>query len=291
MPRTNPLCNVPKIIYGNKIVDGGNYLFDDDELNEFLKLEPNAKKYIKPILSGKEYLEGHNRYCLWLKDITPYELKNMPYLMERVQKVKEFRLKSSKIPTRETAKTPTLFAEIRQPDNDFIIIPRTTSENRKYIPFAYFSKDYIVNDSCIALPKATIYHFGIISSEMHMVWTKYTCGKLEGRLRYSNTIVYNNYPWPENPTAKNIEQVEEKAQNVLDVRKEFPDSSLADLYDPISMPLKLVKAHQELDKAVDLCYSNYAFTTELSRLGFLFFLYKKYTSPLLESGKKRRKKN
>lgn len=291
LSRTNPICNVPKIIYGNKIVDDGNYLFDDEELNRFLQLEPNARKFIKPILSGKEFLEGKNRWCLWLRDITPNELKSMPILMDKVQKVKEFRLKSTKAPTRETAKTPTLFAEIRQPENDFIIIPRTTSENRKYIPFAFFTKEYIVNDSCIALPNASLYHFGNISSEMHMAWTRITCGRLKSDFRYSNLLVYNNYPWPENPSEKNIRLVEERTMNVLEVRKEFPDSSLADLYDPIAMPPKLVKAHQELDKAVDLCYRPQPFPTELSRLEFLFNLYKKYTVPLLEDGKKKKKKS
>lgn len=290
LSRTKPLCKVPKIIYGNKIVDNGNYLFNDNELEVFLKLEPKAKKYIKPIISGKEFLNNENRWCLWLNDLQPDELKRMPYLMERVENVKNFRLQSPKLPTQVTAQTPTLFAEIRQPNSDYIIIPRTTSENRKYIPFAFYTKEFIVNDSCIALPDATFYHFGVISSEMHMAWVKYTCGRLKSDFRYSNLLVYNNFPWPENPTEKQMKLVEEKAQVVLDVRKEFPDSSLADLYDPIAMPPKLVKAHQELDKAVDACYSKQVFTTELSRLGFLFHLYKKYTAPMFEVKRKKIRK-
>jgi hypothetical protein len=283
--RKNPLCNVPEMLYGNKIVDEGHYLFTSEEKESFLKTEPNSSKYFKRILSGSEFLYNEERWCLFLRDAKPDELRLLPKVMERIELVRKFRASSKKEQTRELAKTPTLFAEPRQPETNFLLIPRTTSENRNYIPIAYFTKDYIVNDSCIALPSAKNYHFGILTSLMHMTWTRYVCGRLESRFRYSNTIVYNNFPWPENPTDKQIKIVEEKAQAVLDARKEFPNSSLADLYDPLTMPPALVKAHQELDKAIDLCYRPQPFPNETKRIEFLFELYEKYTNPLLSAKK------
>jgi len=192
--RKNPLCNVPEMLYGNKIVDEGHYLFTSEEKESFLQAEPNSSKYFKRILSGSEFLYNEERWCLFLRDAKPDELRLLPKVMERIEMVRKFRASSKKEQTREFAKTPTLFAEPRQPENDFLLIPRTTSENRNYIPIAYFTKDYIVNDSCIALPSAKIYHFGILTSLMHMTWTRYVCGRLESRFRYSNTIVYNNFP-------------------------------------------------------------------------------------------------
>jgi hypothetical protein len=313
LARRKPICSVPEFIYGNKIVDGGYYLFDDQEMTDFIKIEPNAKKFFYPILSGNEFINGENRWCLYLKNIAPDELRNLPHILERVEKVKEFRLKSTKIPTKEAAQTPTLFAEPRQPDDDFILIPRTSSENRKYIPIAFYSKDFIVNDSCIALPQATIFHFGFLTSQMHMTWVKYVCGRLKSDYRYSNSIVYNNYPWPENPTEKQIKTVEEAAQRVLDVREKFLNpidngqlimdndqsgspvheftsspiklASLADLYDPLTMPPDLVKAHQELDKSVDLCYRPQPFVNDTKRIEYLFELYDIYTAGLFRKSK------
>lgn len=278
--RTNPISNVPSIIYGNKLVDGGFYLFSDDEKREFIKTEPVAINYFKPILSGDEFINGKNRWVLDLKEISPNELKKYPLIYERVKAVAKFRNESSKESTREKSKTPTLFAEPRQPESDFLLIPRTSSELRKYIPLGFYSKDYIVNDSCIALPRASLYLFGHLTSEMHMAWVKYTCGRLESRFRYSNTIVYNNYPFPKEVNDKQKEKVEKAAQAVLDARAKYPDSSLADLYDPLAMPPDLVKAHKELDKAVDLCYRSQAFSNERSRIEFLFELYSQYVSPL-----------
>ena len=169
------------------------------------------------------------------------------------------------------------------------MIPSTTSENRKYIPIGFFGKNEIAHNSCHIIANGNIYTFGVLHSEMHMAWVKQVCGRLESRFRYSNDIVYNNFPWPENPTDKQIKIVEEKAQNVLDARKEFPNSSLADLYDPLTMPPALVKAHQELDKAVDLCYRSQPFPNETKRIEFLFELYEKYTKPLLAEKKTKKK--
>lgn len=288
--RRKPMCNVPDMLYGNKIVDGGFYLFTDEEKLNFISAESKSEKYFKPILSGEEFINGKNRWVLYLKDVNPFELQTMPSVLERVINVKKYRQASRKKQTQETALTPTLFAEPRQPISDFLLIPRTSSENRNYIPLGFFTKDFIVNDSCTALPNATIFHFGIMSSIMHMVWAKYTCGRLKSDFRYSNTLVYNNFPWPENPSDKQKETVEKAAQAVLDARLQFPNNSLADLYDPNTMPPVLVKAHQQLDKAVDLCYRPQAFINETKRIEYLFELYDKYTAGLFVKEKKTKKK-
>ncbi|MDB9349405.1 class I SAM-dependent DNA methyltransferase [Nodularia spumigena] len=290
LKRTKPICNVPETIYGNKIVDGGFYLFNDEDKQSFLSQEPEAIKLFRPILSGDEFLNGRNRWVLYLKNIDPSEIKKMPKVLERIEAVKNYRLESTKIQTREMANFPTLFAEPRQPNSSFLLIPRTSSENRKYIPFGFYSEDFIVNDSCIAVPNANSYIFGILTSEMHMTWVKYVCGRLESRFRYSNTIVYNNYPFPENVSDKQKQKVETAAQTVLDTRAKYPDSSLADLYDPLTMPPDLVKAHQALDKAVDLCYRPQPFVSELNRIEYLFSLYEALSTPLLKVEKKKRSK-
>jgi hypothetical protein len=200
-------------------------------------------------------------------------------------------LKSIRKQTVEKSNQPTLFGEIRDFGESYILIPRVSSENRKYIPIGFFTKDNIVSDTCLAIPDASLYHFGILHSAMHISWVKYTCGRLKSDYRYSKDIVYNNFPWPENPTEKQIQQIEEKAQKVLDTRAEFPNSSLADLYDPLTMPPALVKAHNELDKAVDLAYRPQPFTTEANRMEYLFALYEQYTATLFtkEKVKKGRK--
>jgi hypothetical protein len=207
----------------------------------------------------------------------------MPELMKRVHAVREFRLKSRKAATQKLADAPYLFAEIRQPTGDYVLIPRHSSETRRYVPMAFFSKDYIVSDSCIALPDATLYHFGVLTSAMHMAWMRQVCGRLKSDYRYSNNLVYNNFPWPEAPSSVQIERVNQAAQRVLDIRTEFADSSLADLYDPDAMPKQLLDAHRALDAAVDLCYRPTAFKTELEQLKFLFDLYRKYTEPLIRA--------
>ena len=214
----------------------------------------------------------------------------MPHLLARLDLVKEMRLKSTKKSTNAWADYPSLFAEERQPESDYILIPRVSSERRKYIPIGFLNEENIVSDSAIALPNADLFTFGIITSEMHMAWVKYTCGRLESRYRYSNTIVYNNYPWPLNPTDKQKKNIEEKAQAILDAREKFPDATLADLYDPLTMPPVLLKAHQALDKAVDSAYSKKSFKTEAQRVAFLFDLYQKYTSLLPTDEKKTKKK-
>jgi hypothetical protein len=282
--RTNPICNVPKMRFGNMPLDGGNLILSNEEKEKLILIEPNAKKYILPLISAYEFLNNKNRWCLWLVDIEPNELKQMPIVLKRVELVKQFRLNSDAPSTQKFALTPTLFRDKNRPET-YIVVPRVSSENRPYIPFGFFDKNSIVSDTCMSIPNGTIFHFGVLMSKMHMAWVKTTCGKLKSDYRYSKDIVYNNYPWPETPTEKQKETIEKAAQKVLDARAEFPTSSLADLYRPLTMPPALVKAHNELDKAVDSAYSKQAFTSEAKRMEFLFDLYEKYTVGLFEKKK------
>ncbi|QNL22253.1 class I SAM-dependent DNA methyltransferase [Hyphobacterium sp. CCMP332] len=288
--RSNPLCDVPKIGIGNKPVDGGHYLFEDHEKEEFLTLEPKAKHLFKPWCGATEFLHGKKRWVLLLNDVNPGELKKLPHVLKRIESVKLFREASKSKPTQKIAATPTKFHVENIPDSTFLLIPKVTSERRKYSPIGFMSPDTICSDLVFISEGASLYHFGILSSIMHQKWFEYTCGRLEGRNRYSSKVVYNNYPWPKEPSDKNRKAVVTKAQKILDVRAEFPESSLADLYDPLTMPPILVKAHQELDKAVDLCYRPQAFTNETARIEFLFELYNEYTMPLLKKEKKTNKK-
>ncbi|MBQ19497.1 MAG: SAM-dependent methyltransferase [Flavobacteriales bacterium] len=287
--RTTSICKIPKISFGNQPNDGGGFLFTEDEYKELIKIEPKSKLYIRKFVGSREFINNINRYCLWLKDIQPSELRQLPKVIERIELVKQHRLSSTRPATVELASTPTLFGFISHTETDYIIIPSVSSERRKYIPIGFMPADVITSNLCLIVPNAEIYHFGVLTSKMHMAWVKYTCGRLKSDYRYSNKIVYNNYPWPIDPSIKNKKEVETKAQKVLDIRTEFPDSSLADLYDPLTMPPKLVKAHQELDKAVDLCYRPQAFINETARIEFLFDLYNQYTEPLLK-GKGKKKK-
>jgi hypothetical protein len=273
--RSNPLCDVPKMSFGNMPLDGGHLLLSDEEKNEFIIKEPKAEKFIKPLISAKEFLNGDKRWCIWLLDAEPSELKQLPEILKRVEAVKNFRLDSVAPSTQKFALTPTLFRDRNQPDT-YILIPRVSSENRKYIPMGFFDKNYIVSDTCLSIPNGSLFHFGILTSKMHMAWVKNICGRLKSDYRYSKDIVYNNYPWPENPSDKQVKAIEIAAQNVLDARAQFPNSSLADLYDPLTMPPALIKAHNALDKAVDLAYRPQAFTSEANRMVFLFELYEKY---------------
>ena len=217
-------------------------------------------------------------------------MKALPLLLQQIQKTKEYRLSSKREATNRLANTPSLFGEIRQPKTDYIIIPNLSSGLRKYIPIGFKESDVIASNLALIIPNAELFHFGVLTSNIHMIWIRYTCGMLGTSLRYSNKLVYNNFPWPENPTDKQKETVEKAAQAVLDARAQFPDSSLADLYDPNTMPPVLVKAHQALDRAVDLCYRSQPFTSEAKRIEFLFELYDKYTAGLFVKEKKAGKK-
>jgi hypothetical protein len=287
--RTKPICNVLEMNKGSQPTDGGNLLLGDDEMHELIAQEPSSKKYIKRFVSGYDFLNNVNRWCLWLKEISPNELKNMPLVLERVNKVKEMRLASKKKATQQWAEYPTLFTEDRQPQKQFIAIPEVSSARRKYIPIGFLSADIVPNNKIQVIADASLYHFGILTSLMHMTWVNYVCGRLKSDFDYSAGIVYNNYPWPKAPTDKQIAAVQAAAQAVLDARAKFPDSSLADLYDPLTMPPELVRAHQALDKAVDKCYRAAAFTSETERLEYLFGLYNEYTQPLIKAEAKKKR--
>ncbi len=289
--RSSPISNVPKMIWGNKPTDGGYFLFEDEkEKNEFLVKEPAADKWIRPFVSGSDFIQGHFRYCLWLKEISPAELNRLAEVKKRVQAVKEMRLESKAEATNKKAATPTLFAQIAQPESDYLAIPEVSSERRRYIPVAFLSKEIVASNTVQLVPNATLYHFGIITSTMHMAWVRAVCGRLKSDFRYSNTIVYNNFPWPKAPSTRAVASIEAAAQGVLDARAQFPHSSLADLYDPVAMPPLLAKAHEALDRAVDKAYGS-AFATEAKRMEHLFALYEEYVAGLFageKAGKKKR---
>jgi hypothetical protein len=240
-------------------------------------------------LCTEEYLYSIPRWCLWLVDAPPADIRGIPGIKRRVESVREFRLASKKEPTRSKAAEPAVFAEIRQPASRYLVIPQHTSEARRYVPFGYFEPRFIIHNSCSAVPDASDYHFGVLSSAMHMAWVRQIAGRLESRYRYSNRIVYNNYPWPESPTEKQRSAVEAAARVVLDAREEYTriGATLAELYDPLAMPPKLVKAHAALDRAVDRCYRSQPFTSDRQRVEFLFALYEKLTAPLLPARRKK----
>jgi len=271
--RKKPLCEVPEIIKGSSPVDGGNLIIEADEYDDFIRRDPEAKKYIYRFVGAREFLHNLPRYCLWLEGASPKELASMPLVKERISKTREFRLKSSKIATRRFADIPTRFMEIRQPDSHYIIIPRHSSEKRRYIPMGYLDKDVICGDANILIPNATLYHFGILESNVHMAWMRAVCGRLKSDYRYSNDIVYNNFPWP-TPTEAQKAKIEQTAQGILDARMIYPDSSLADLYDELTMPVQLRRAHQENDRAVMQAYGFDVKTmTESCCVAELFKLY------------------
>jgi type I restriction-modification system DNA methylase subunit len=286
--RVTPICNVPKISKGNQPTDGGNLILNETEKNEIISKHPILSHYIKQLVGAEEFLHNTRRYCFWFPNSIPQELRHVKEITERLKRVQIMRLASTDPKTRELANEPYRFREMKN-YKSFVIIPSTTSENRKYIPMGFGNETIMPTNLLLIIPNSTLYHFGILMSKLHMNWVKYVCGRLKSDYRYSKDIVYNNFPWPENPSEKQVQQVEKAAQKVLDVREEFPESSLADLYDPLTMPPALVKAHNELDKAVDLCYRPQPFASETKRIEYLFELYEKYTAGLFVEGKKKRK--
>lgn len=286
--KTKPICNVPNIIKGNYYAKSEGLIVEEEDLDFLISNEPNARKWIKLLIGADEFINNRKRYCLWLVDCPPDELRKMPLVIERVNRVREDRLKSTDKGMQNLP--PTRFRETNNPEK-CLVIPVVSSEKRNYIPMGFIDKNTISTNGNLIMPNADLFHFGILMSAMHMAWVKTVCGRLESRYRYSKDIVYNNYPWPEKPTEKQIKAIEAAAQKVLVTRAEFPNSSLADLYDPLTMPPALVKAHNELDKAVDLAYRPQPFTSEANRMEFLFELYEKYTADLftMEKPKKQRK--
>ncbi len=288
--RRAPLCDVPEMIYGNKPVDNGHLFFTSQEKAEFIAREPRAARFIRRILGSEEFINGIERYCLWLRNVPPTEWRNLPAVMERVQAVRAFREKSKKAATVRLAEIPYLFAEIRQPDSDYLLVPRVSSENRRYVPIGFMPSAVVVNDLVSIVPNATLYHFGVMTSQMHNAWMRQICGRLKSDYRYSNNLVYNNFPFPQNASDKQREKVERAAQVVLDARAQFPEATLADLYAPDAMLPELLKAHRDLDSAVDACYGARKFKTDLERLEFLFDLYRQYTDPLMQLAEKATRK-
>ncbi len=251
--RTKPISNVPEMDFGNMPNDGGNFLMTTDEKDEVLKKEPNLSKYIRPYLGSVEFINRKTRYCFWLKDANPSDIRSSATLKHRIENVRQLRLSSSAAPTREKANTPHLFFYAPHPENTYLLVPRVSSERRRYIPMGFMDKNTIASDAVLIVPNATLYHFGVMQSNVHMSWVRVVCGRLKSDYRYSNKVVYNNFPWP-NPTDKQKEKIEQTAQAILDARAKYPDSSLADLYDDATMPPELRKAHQLNDRAVMEAY-------------------------------------
>jgi hypothetical protein len=337
--RMHPLSPVPEMDFGSKAADFGHLTLSEQERAELIKEYPGIKTWVRPFLGSEEFINGTRRFCLWLKGVHPSDLRKCPPVLERIEKCRAERAKSVDSNTRRWADYPALFQADRQPETSYLVFPKVSSERRQYVPLGFKSPNHITNPSILVVPNATLYHLGVLSSRMHMAWMRQTCGRMKSDYQYSNTIVYNNFPWPRlgsgaypdseaygrmsvretdigflmtscgeeanrfstskrsktpipalTPDDKKKAAVEKKAQAVLDVREKYPLATLADLYDPLTMPADLVKAHAELDRAVDQCYRSAPFTSDRQRIEFLFALYEQYTSPLLPvEGKKARK--
>lgn len=274
--RKMPLCDVPEMVTGNRPADGGNLIIEADDYAEFIQQEPQAKPYIKKLLGAVEFINNKERWCLWLVGVSPAELRKMPLVMKRIQACKEDRGNAPDPGRRKLAAIPHLFREQLNPETS-IVIPVVSSERRRYIPIAYLGNDVICTDRIKFLPNATLYHFGILNSNVHMAWMRAVCGRLKSDYNYSKDIVYNNFPWP-NPKDEQKAKIEQTAQAILDARALYPDSSLADLYDELTMPVELRRAHQENDRAVMQAYGFPVKTmTESQCVAELFKLYQELT--------------
>lgn len=276
LSRNKPLCQVSKMVYGNKPADGGYLIIEEKDYPMFVTKEPESLKFIKPLLGATEYLHGKKRYCLWLQGVSPAEIRKCPMVMERIKLCKESRENSIAAGIRKFAETPTLFAQITQPiGSPYIIVPRVSSERRRYVPIGFMDGNTIVTDAVQIVPNASIYEFGVMISNVHMAWMRAVCGRLKSDYRYSKDIVYNNFPWP-TPTEEQKTKIEQTAQGILDARALYPDCSLADLYDEVTMPVELRRAHQANDKAVMAAYGfPVRTTTESSCVAALMKMYQK----------------
>ena len=275
--RKKPICQVSEMLFGSMPNDGGNLIIRAEEYDEFIKREPDAAKYVREFLGADEFINGRKRYCLWLTDASPAELRRMPLVAKRVEAVKTLRLGSRRSATKTLAYIPHLFGEIRQPESgNYLLIPRVSSENRHYIPIGFLPHEVIASDATIIVPNATIYDFGIMTSSVHNAWMRVVCGRLKSDYRYSVNIVYNNFPWP-NPTDAQKAKIDQTAQAILDARAKYPDSTLADLYDETFMPADLRKTHQANDRAVMEAYDFDPKMTESQIVAELFKMYKNLT--------------
>lgn len=275
--RSRPLCKVPKIIRGSQATDDGALLFSEKEKDEFLRREPRAAKYIKRFMMGREFINNIPRYCLWMPDISPKELRELPLVRERVTHVKEYRQQSKNSQTKKVADIPWRFGQYRKPSSQYIAFAKVSSKRREYIPMGYQSDDVIPGDKLFTVPNADLFMFGVLNSSVHMSWMRTIAGRLKSDYSYSTTLVYNNFPWPDVSDVQK-KQITETAQAILDARKLYPDSSLADLYDPLTMPVELRKAHEANDKAVLKAYGLKPSATEQEIVQHLFEMYEKLTS-------------
>ena len=273
--QSKPICNVPYMTTGNRPADGGNLIIEDDDYQEFVRKEPTAQKYIKRLIGSAEFINNKKRWCLWLVGVEPGELRKMPMVMQRVEACKLDRENATDAGRRKLAETPTLFRETKNP-RQYIVVPATSSERRRYIPIGFLDENTIPTNAVTIIPDATLYHFGIITSNVHMAWMRAVGGRLKSDYRYSKDIVYNNFPWPQ-PSDEQKKKIEETAKAILDARTLYPNSSLADLYDEVAMPSELRKAHQQNDKAVMQAYGfSIKDTTENKCVSELMSLYQKY---------------
>lgn len=274
--RTKPICDVPEMTKGSQPTDDGNLIIEERDYDNFVKQEPTAVKYIKRFVGANEFINNKKRWCLWLVDATPTELRNMPLVLNRIEAVRAFRLNSTKEATRRKADYAMLFDERRAPISDYILIPSHTSEHRQYVPIGFMNSDTIASNACLIIPSATLYHFGVLTSSVHMAWMRAVCGRLKSDYRYSKDIVYNNFPWAE-ATDSEREAVERTAQAILDARAEYPQASLADLYDELTMPTILRRAHEANDRAVARLYGFDKGTSETEMVAALMKRYEKLT--------------
>ncbi len=288
--RSRPLCDVPEMSFGNQPIDGGHLLLDADERSVLLTRHPEIEPFVREYLGSREFLNGGIRWCLWLKDAEPDFLRSMPGVISRIDSVKQFRLSSKRSATRELADQPTQFAFVSHRDSKYLFVPGVSSERRPYIPLGFLEPNVIASNLALIVPDATLYHFGVLHSAMHMAWVRQVCGRLKSDYRYSARLVYNNFPWPESPGESKTARVEAAAQAVLDARENHPGSTLADLYDPLTMPADLARAHKTLDRAVDRCYRSQPFPDDRRRFEFLFAMWERLTAPITAPKKKPRRK-
>lgn len=280
--RTKPLQSVPIMRCGNKPTDGGHLLLTPVEREKLLTQEPHAADFVKRYIGAEEFINGVERYCLWLVDATPAQLHAIPLVRKRIEAVRRFREASSVAPTKRAASTPTRFFYESQPASDYILVPEVSSERRQYIPIGWMSKEVITSNKNYIIAEPNKFLFGVLQSIMHMAWMRQCARRLEGRYQYSGTMVYNTFPWPDKLVAKHRDAVEAAAQEVLDARETHPGATLAQLYDPNTMPLNLTKAHAKLDRVVDLAYvpdgGQKTYGGDAERIAFLFRRYAELTS-------------
>ena len=270
--RSKALCEVPEISIGNQPIDDGNYIFTQEEADEFIEKEPKARAYFRPLFGATEFLKGTKRFCLWLGDCNPVDLIKMPLCLDRVKKVKEFRSKSNRTSTKKLAERPTHFQVESMPDTDFILVPRHSSENRAYIPMGFMRPDAIATDATLIIPNAKLFHFGVLESSVHMSWMRVVAGRIKSDYRYSKDIVYNNFVWPEADDAMK-QKISKTAQGILDARAKYPEATLGQMYSNLDLFTDPKRAHQANDKAVLEAYGLKADTSESDIVAHLFRLY------------------